>query len=142
MRYDDKLIYLLSTAQHTLRQYLINVFAREGLGITPPQATVLFLLRHKDGRSLSECSKTLGVDNSAMTGLVDRLEKAGLVERKMNKNDRRAFILHLTHLGSQEAKRAEVIVKKINKRIEDGFERPDMESFRRVLVGICRMFSA
>lgn len=142
MQFDDKLIYLLSTAQHSLRMHLNSVFSREGLKITPPQCAVLFLLRQKDGRNLSEFSKILGVDNSAMTGLIDRLEKTGFVERRINPNDRRAIMVYLTPAGKSEGAKGEIIYQRINQQVEKEFEPQDFEAFKRVLVGICEKFSA
>jgi DNA-binding MarR family transcriptional regulator len=142
MQFDDKLIYLLSTAQHSLRMHLNNVFSREGLKITPPQCAVLFLLRQKDGRNLSEFSKILGVDNSAMTGLIDRLEKTGFVERRINPNDRRAILVYLTQAGKSEGAKGEIIYQRINQRVEKEFEPQEFEAFKRVLVGIREKFSA
>ncbi|MCU0555544.1 MAG: MarR family transcriptional regulator, partial [Syntrophales bacterium] len=76
MAEDDRLIYLISMAHLALRTRIHGLLAAEGVRLTVPQATVLFLLREKDGRMMSELGQVLGVDNSAMTGLIDRLEKA------------------------------------------------------------------
>ena len=71
---DDRLIYLIFTAQHRLREYLKNALLAEGVMITPVQSGILFLLEEKDGRTMSEISQILSIDNSTITGLVDRLE--------------------------------------------------------------------
>lgn len=79
---DDRLIYLIFTAQQKLRNHLANVMMRENVRVTPAQAGILFLLAEKDGRTMSELSRILSIDNSTLTGLVDRLEKAGLARRR------------------------------------------------------------
>jgi len=121
MSADNRLIYLLSMAQHTLRIYLNNLFSGEGMKITPPQATILFLLMERDGRIMSELGQALGVDNSAITGLVDRLEKAGLVARKLNPDDRRSLIIYITPGGRKEAKKSGSTHPKRQRKNQIGF---------------------
>jgi DNA-binding MarR family transcriptional regulator len=140
MRTDDRLIYLLSMAQHTLRTYLASLFAREGMKITPPQATILFLLNERDGRIMSELGQALGVDNSAITGLVDRLEKAGLVARNLNPDDRRSLLIYITPGGRKEAKKAEALIQSVNETIKSGFSSRDLDAFSRVLQGFFEKF--
>ena len=70
------------------------------LEITPPQ---YFTLRHLDvGRpvSMSEVAKLLCCDASNVTGIVDRLEARGLVERRSAPADRRVKVLALTEQGA------------------------------------------
>ena len=103
---DDRLIYMLAMAHLAVRTHIGSEFLKEGIKVTLPQATVLFLLQEKDGRMLSEIGQVIGVDNSAVTGLADRLEKAGYVTREPNPGDRRAWHLHLTPQGRGEAQKA------------------------------------
>jgi len=120
-------------AQHTLRTYLHNLFSKEGMKITPPQATLLFLLKERDGRIMSELGQAIGVDNSAITGLVDRLEKAGLVIRKLNPEDRRSLLIYITPGGRKETKKAEAIIRRVNESIKTGFSARDMDTFKKIL---------
>ena len=87
MTKDDRMIYLISLAHLALWVHIHGLFAEEGLGITGSRATVLFLLHKRYGRMMSELGQILGVDNSAMTGLIDRLEKAGFVRREAKRED-------------------------------------------------------
>jgi DNA-binding MarR family transcriptional regulator len=90
---EDRLIYMLAMAHLAVRAHIGSEFLKEGIKVTLPQATVLFLLQEKDGPMLSEIGQLIGVDNSAVTGLADRLEKAGYVTREPNPGDRRAWHL-------------------------------------------------
>ena len=68
--------------------------------ITPPQ---LFTLKHLDDGhmlSMSEAAKLLNCDASNVTGIVDRLEARGLVERRGAPGDRRVTMLALTDKGA------------------------------------------
>ena len=132
MQKDDRLIYLMARAQHRLRAFMKKKFSDQGLNITPVQTGILFLLQ-KDALTMTELSQVLSIDNSAVTGLVDRLEKAGLAERQMNANDRRAFLVRITDQGTKEINRAHKIVKHVNEKIKDGFTDKEVETFKKVL---------
>jgi DNA-binding MarR family transcriptional regulator len=68
----------------------------------PSQFNVLNLLRGRpEGCSQTELSRELIMHRSNVTGLVDRLEKRGLVVRKTVEGDRRAYRVVLTAVGKQ-----------------------------------------
>jgi DNA-binding MarR family transcriptional regulator len=69
--------------------------------LSPSQFNVLNLLRlNLAGLSQTELSRQLIMHRSNVTGLVDRLEKRGLVERKNAAADRRAYSVVLTDAGT------------------------------------------
>ena len=70
-------------------------------GITGPQSLVLRALYQKGPLSSSEMSRMFFVTPANMTGIVDRLERAGLVERRKKKGDRRVFLIALTEKGEK-----------------------------------------
>ena len=70
--------------------------------LSPSQFNLLNLLHlHPDGLSQSELSRCLIVHRSNLTGLVDRLEQRGLVERQEVAEDRRAYRVVLTKAGAR-----------------------------------------
>jgi DNA-binding MarR family transcriptional regulator len=142
MAENDRLIYLISMGHLALRTHLHGLLAGEGVRLTVPQATVLFLLKERDGRMMSELGQMIGVDNSAMTGLIDRLEKAGFVRREAKREDRRVLLIRITPEGLEEASRAASVIRGVNERIQSGFEAEQIKAFRDVLVGILEQFKS
>jgi DNA-binding MarR family transcriptional regulator len=69
------------------------------VALTPPQYAILGLLWEKDGRPLSELAAACCCSPSTVTGIVDTLEKKGLVTRELNLEDRRSYLLQLTEQG-------------------------------------------
>ena len=61
----------------------------ERLGVTARQATLLWLIRRTPGLSLRELAELERISPPALSGRVDRLERAGLVERVRSTSDRR-----------------------------------------------------
>ncbi len=89
--------FLLAKAHQRLYAFFRQELA--GYGITPPQFALLAFLWKQDGLSQVELSEKTEVDRTTIGGLVDRLEKAGLVERYPSPVDRRAHLVYLTAKG-------------------------------------------
>jgi DNA-binding MarR family transcriptional regulator len=77
----------------------------EQLGITARQATLLWLVKRSPGLSLAQLAAEEGISAPAMCGHVDRLEKAGLIERIRSTEDRRRIGLRLTAEGGRLLRR-------------------------------------
>lgn len=70
-----------------------------GIGLSIPQFDLLSTLSEREGMSQSELAERLYVTKGNVSGLVDRLVEAGMVERRIIANDRRSYALHLTDHG-------------------------------------------
>jgi DNA-binding MarR family transcriptional regulator len=70
-------------------------------GVTPGQYALLKVLWERDGQSGAEIGERLLLDSATMTGLLDRLEHAGLIERKAHATDRRINQVVLTDRGRE-----------------------------------------
>jgi DNA-binding MarR family transcriptional regulator len=73
-------------------------------GLTGPQSLVLRLLVKKGSLSSADLSRQMYVTPSNITGIIDRLEKKGLVERNRKPGDRRIALITLTPAGQDKAK--------------------------------------
>ncbi|MCM2359377.1 MAG: MarR family transcriptional regulator [Geobacteraceae bacterium] len=67
--------------------------------LTPQQFGLLAFLWTEDGLSQAELSTRSQIDRTTMGGIIDRLEKEGLVERRNHPADRRAYQVYLTAKG-------------------------------------------
>jgi DNA-binding MarR family transcriptional regulator len=77
----------------------------EQLGITARQATFLWLVKRSPGLSLADLAAEEGITPPAMSGHVDRLERAGFLERERSSVDRRRVGLRLTEDGERLMRR-------------------------------------
>jgi DNA-binding MarR family transcriptional regulator len=71
----------------------------EGYDLTPQQFGLLGFLWQEDGLTQAELSAKSQIDRTTMGGLIDRLEKEGLVARRIHPDDRRAYKICLTDKG-------------------------------------------
>jgi DNA-binding MarR family transcriptional regulator len=69
------------------------------LGLAPTQSMALMQLRREEPMTMSALAHALNCDNSNVTGIADRLEAQGLVERRAAEHDRRVKTLVLTAKG-------------------------------------------
>jgi DNA-binding MarR family transcriptional regulator len=77
-------------------------------GVTPTQLSVLKLLHEIGDLRLGDLSRRIQAQNSTVTGIVDRMEEAGLVQRSRDADDRRAWKIALTARGAKVAASVEV----------------------------------
>jgi DNA-binding MarR family transcriptional regulator len=77
----------------------------EALGVTSRQATLLWLVREHPDLTLGELAALERITAPSLSGHVDRLEQAGLLERVRSTDDRRRVILRLTPAGSRLLRR-------------------------------------
>ena len=137
---NDRLIFLIIMAQHRLRMNIRDRLKADGVKITLVQAGILFLLKQKNGRTMSEASQILSLDNSTITGLTDRLEKSGFVKRQADPSDRRVSLIHITPEGLGEADRARIVINAVNEEIKADFTKKEIETFKKVLNGFLTKF--
>lgn len=133
METDDRLIYLMARTGHRLKEYIRARMLEDDIKISQTQGGILFLLDERGALSMSDISNAFDVDNSAITGMVDRLERAGYVVRKPHVSDRRVNLVSITEAGRSEAARSKGVVKEVNAKIKEGFSAEEIEVFKRVL---------
>ena len=142
LKSDDRLIYLLSVAQQTMKEYTNTALSKAGVELTMTQAGMLFLLKQKDMRTMSELGGIFDIDNSAVTRLVDRLEKNGIVERHPAPGDRRAFLIHMTPKGLESLEKAKKVIMGVNEELRRGFTPEEVEVYKKVLKSILERFKS
>ncbi len=139
---DNRIYFLLTKAVNAMTAHIRQQFLKAGLKVTPAQLGILFILKNGNSRTMTELSQELGTDNSAVTRAVDRLEKAGLVERNSSPDDRREYRITITGSGVDETESVKKVIAAINKKITDEFSPAELDDFRKTLVKMFSLFSA
>ena len=91
----------------------------EQLGITARQATLLWLVKRSPGLSLAELAAEEHISPPALSGHVDRLERAGLIERVRSSEDRRRVGLRLRTLEPTELEAIEAAIPALQRLVGD-----------------------
>ena len=100
----QRLGFLLKHAQLSLGSKIDPALAP--LGLDGREFAVLSVLVDEGSRSQQRLSQRMRVDRTTMVALVDELERTGLVERRRQAEDRRAYEIHVLARGRRIHTRA------------------------------------
>ncbi|WP_205703202.1 MULTISPECIES: MarR family winged helix-turn-helix transcriptional regulator [Acutalibacteraceae] len=89
--------YLLTVAQHEI--FMNFAAGLAPYGITPGQYGVLNCLWTYGPCTPKEIAKELRLENSTISGVLDRMQKRGVIDRELDPNDRRSIQVVLTEEG-------------------------------------------
>jgi len=105
----------------------------ESLGLTSATSRPLYFLgRLGDGVHAKILAEKLEMERPSLVALLDRLEAAGLIERREDPADRRGKTLHLTTRGREIYLKADALVRRVRKDILAGVAPEDLDACRRV----------
>jgi DNA-binding MarR family transcriptional regulator len=108
--------------------------------VTPSQAGLLFILGKQDGVLMGEAGAALDLGPAGISGLVDRMAAARLVERRADREDGRAFRVWLTPKGRAALTHAKAAAAEVNGRLAQGFTSAEIEVVARWLTSIQTKF--
>ena len=117
------------------RRTIVEAIDRElaPLGISHAQWIVVMLLGDGAASTAAELCKILIYDPGAMTRLLDRLEKKGVLQRVRTKDDRRAVRLELTAEGKKLYPRILEALVQVFNRLLRGFSRSEVRQLEGLL---------
>ena len=104
------------------------------LDITAAQFVILMSIALGEADCASGLCKDISYDPGAMTRMLDRLERRGLVRRVAHPNDRRAFNLELTAEGKAVYPKLRASVMKVLNRFLRGFTQKEAQQLERFLL--------
>lgn len=105
----------------------------EPYDLTPPQFALLSFLWQQDGLTQVELSEKGQIDRSTIGGLIDRLERNGLLERRQHPQDRRAYRIYLTEQGKSMENTLTGCAERALNRITTGLNEKELTELRRML---------
>jgi len=105
----------------------------EEFDLTPPQYAILAFLWQQDGLTQVELSEKSQVDRTTIGGLIDRLEKLGMVERHTHPHDRRAYQIRLTQRGKSLEPQLRECSKNALAKLTSGLNDNDIAELVRIL---------
>ncbi len=115
---------------------LRRAFEANGNSLTPEQWGILARLSEQEGMNQSQLGERAFKDRHNITRLLNVLERRGLVERRPDESDRRAYRLFLTEAGRVEEMSHRGIVKTHREALFDGLSTEDVAIMRRIFMHI------
>ncbi|MEO6800529.1 MAG: MarR family transcriptional regulator [Rhodanobacter sp.] len=92
------------------------------LDITAAQFVVFNSIAKGRGSTIGDLCRVLGYDSGAMTRLLDRIEKKGLIRRVANPDDRRSYLIELTEQSAALVPKAQRLVQAVFGELLRGFD--------------------
>jgi DNA-binding MarR family transcriptional regulator len=103
---------------------------------------VLRALYQQDGQHASQLARAVGRAATSFTPILDKLEDRGLVERRADKQDRRAVFIHLTDEGKALRRRIQASAEGVEQVVRRVADEAEWEAFQKVLARLVAMNDA
>jgi DNA-binding MarR family transcriptional regulator len=132
----EAILYLYTESRRITKELARSVL------LTGPQLTVLKMLEGVGDLSLSELSDRIRAQNSTVTGIIDRMEREGLVARARSTEDRRVVKIKLTDKGSRIAREVSIEPMEVLRDSLGSLSGPEMRELLKILTKIARRVQA
>lgn len=123
--------FKLSKVMRKVQRYYENNLS--SFSVTPVQFYVLSALWENDGVKFKDLARSLNMDGSTLTGILDRLERLDYVERRDDPEDRRSLLIFLKDKAKE--RRAEIVslAERLNQEIKEKFSEEEFKIFEKIL---------
>lgn len=138
--------FTLPEAQNDMKLEIARLFQELGLilkqnmrkefedfDMTMPQTMVIGKLMNQSPMKIGELSEKLGFTNSTTSGILDRLEKQGIVERERSSEDRRVVFVSIS---KDFCKHHVNFPMRINSIVENLLQTAEEDELERILDGL------
>jgi DNA-binding MarR family transcriptional regulator len=106
------------------------------LGLTHGEINALAQMTPGSTRTVAELQAATGQRASTLTGVLDRLERRGLIERRLNPADRRSFTVRLTEPGAEASVRVAEAFGRLHRRALGGVSERSARGFFETLAAL------
>jgi DNA-binding MarR family transcriptional regulator len=127
----DALLAQVSRLHHHRAHTLLDE-----VGLYRGQPPVLFILLEQDGLTQRELAERLEITPATMTKMLQRMEKAGFIQRQPDAHDQRVSRVYLTQQGHDVHARLEEIWQQLNTENFEGFNEEEQVVLRSFLFRI------
>lgn len=97
LKLQDQMCFALYATSRAITKKYVDLLAE--LEVTYPQYLTLLVLWEKDGLTVRELAEAIEIEGATMTPLIQRMERAGLVDRVRSEGDNRCLEVRLTKKG-------------------------------------------
>lgn len=132
---DTSLHYLIMVVHALFQRQVLSELSEQGL--TAGQPKILDYLGRHNGSVQKDIATGCQIDPATLTGLLNRMEAKGLIERKTEDGNRRSYHIYLTDLGWQRQKEVMTAFEKCEKALLQDLTQAQKKELTRILCGFC-----
>lgn len=123
-----------------IKQLQDRIFERllleNGIEVSGGQGRLLYVLWQADNLTISELSDKTSLAKNTVSAVIDGMVKKGMVERRINPENRRQTMVSLTEYAKSMQAKYEAVSQQMNKLFYDGFSEREREEFEQFLARI------
>ncbi len=97
------------------------------------QGRILYVLWERDYLSITEVGKLTSLAKTTLTGMLDRMEEGGLVERVPDKKNRRQIFIRITEKAKAYREKYDAVSEEMNQLFYQGFRDDEVQEFEDML---------
>jgi DNA-binding MarR family transcriptional regulator len=98
------------------------------LGISMAQLNIMYALQRNGAMTMSHLADVLGVSLSNATGLVDRIEERGFIERSRVPEDRRVVLIQVTEAGTRMIQESDALSDELMRTVLDRLDSAELRA--------------
>lgn len=129
----DYIPYLLSKANARMKAELNRQFSEQGFNLTADQWIVLNFLSPGAGFPQAKLAERTGKEKTSLARILFKMEKQGLIERKVHKHDRRMYMIHVTDSGVRTMQRLAPFARRVEVTALNSFTNEEAAELRRLI---------
>lgn len=137
----DRRLFFLMHRAHKAMVAGANARTHAQLGISSAQLGTLYYVAKHPGCSMTEVANLLDLNKSAMSSMVQRLERAEVLRREPNPRDGRGSRLFVTPKGESMRTQSLPVLRKVTAEITQGFSEAEVDTIFRFLNTIVERFA-
>ena len=130
---ENTLLPWLGRSMKLTGYYMADSFKANDIELTRPQLVMLIILMKNNDQPQNSLAFLTNRDKASLARLINTMEKKNLVERLVDKNDKRVKLVRLTENGRITLNKAFPVVEDVNKTIQNGIPKADIETAIEVL---------
>ncbi|MDO5047229.1 MAG: MarR family transcriptional regulator [Anaerococcus sp.] len=132
--YENRIPFAISIASKMINDSYNNVVMRHG--ITRSQSITLYYIGRFEPISQKELARKMNIKESTMTGILDRLEKEGYIERSIDSGDLRKKTLSLSGLGQAKIEEVCEVTRDFHSAADSFVSEEEEENIIKVIENI------
>lgn len=126
-------IYQMMKLKLLMGKSFARSLRKNDIDLTPEQLQVLGVILEEEACAMQKIAEEMLVDNSAVTRIIDTLEKKEFVSRTTSEKDRRVRLIAITPRGEKEVVASLELSKYYRSALLEGITEQDVENFMKIL---------
>jgi MarR family transcriptional regulator for hemolysin len=135
---DENLAFLLVTAARLMRGRMEAALRVAEFNVTTSEARTLAIADRLGAVRQAELAASLGIEPMSLVSHLDRLEKAGLIQREPDPSDRRGKLVRLTPAAHPQLQQIRRVLDGARRAAMHNFSTTDLAAFQSYLQRLCR----